>query len=131
MEMDKDRLVRQVSALIAAEPIPPGIKAILFGICEVGSRPQVYLSGSPEYDPDDDDWACLTDGSWLPKGRYLDLPSIAALPAADWEAVEQSCIDLVKSCREELAPLVGTAGGRPVAVGWDDGDLTAVFVAKQ
>jgi len=126
MHPDKAALLSQLSKLVVEEPIPPRIRAIFFGICEMQGCPQVYVSGSTTYDPDDADWACWTETSWIPRGRYLRLDTIGAMSPAEWQAVEQSCIDLLQSSQAELAPLLGP---RPVAAGWDEGDLTLVFGA--
>lgn len=65
-----------LSHVLSDEPPAENIKAFWFGLFNPVIAGQtscdLYLSGSVEFDPEDEthDWACWTDESYLPNGRY-------------------------------------------------------------
>ena len=64
-------------------------------------------------------------------GRYLQLPGLATMDPKQWRAVLDHCASLLASCSDELSALLGNEKGRPVALGWDDGDVRTLFVARR
>lgn len=133
---DGEALVRQLSEIVHSDPPGNDIVAIYFGLFEqevpgnIGQTPQLYVIGSAVFDPEDSDWACVDDNSWTPAERYFSLPGLAQMDASDWEAVENACADLLTGRQAQISALLGTANGRPVALGWDDGDPVVVFTAR-
>ena len=135
MTLDQEAFITQVERAISVDPLPLTTKAIFIGIFSQAVNdmvfPKVYLSGSPEFDPDDESWACLQEGSWDPRLKYLNLPTISSISDEEWERVLYEVTQLVMASRMDLTRLLGNAEGRPVAVGWDGGDVHILFVAKK
>lgn len=55
-----------------SSPPPDDVVAYNFGIFESEGGYILYLVGSREYDPDDDDWACHED--YVPVEKYFEPP---------------------------------------------------------
>ena len=103
-------------------PPPVGIVALNIGIFETPNGYTIYLTGSTEYDPDNDDWACREDYS--PKERYFELPS-EFTSGKDWKEVEEDLKLLIRNIlsSDQFANNV-LAKTEVFAVGFDDCDLT-------
>ena len=134
LETENQSLLHQLEALIQESPLPASIVAIYFGLFESagdeGSFPQLYVIGTTEYDPDDEDWACIDDGAWAPEGRYLEVGRLRAMDPENFEGIHEYCRDLLLSVESQLTRLFGKPQGRPVALGWDDGDIETLFTAR-
>ena len=105
-----------------SSPPADGIVALNIGIFETPNGYTIYLTGSTEYDPDNDDWACREDYS--PKERYFELPS-EFTSGKDWKEVEEDLKLLIRNIlsSDQFANNV-LAKTEVFAVGFDDGDLT-------
>lgn len=108
--------------LVLAPELPEGIRAFCFNLYEDAEDSHLFafqLIGAPDYDPNIPDWACeelYTTGEYLFLHRSL-----------TWESCLEEGEALVKSYltlglrREKLL------AARAVAIGFVDGDLTAVY----
>jgi len=101
-----------------------GIEACNFGIFESTDGYTIYLTGSKEYDPEDDDWSTQID--YEPTNKYLLVPT-GLTEHLDWmgvlELVENSLTAYVNSdtfANSELANIT------VITTGFDDGDLTRI-----
>jgi len=107
-----------------SRPKPQGIAAYNFGIFESESGYVVYLVGSKEYDPEDDDWACNED--YLPREKYFGLPK-SFTGRRRWPGVQREVARLVsqfiKSPAFEKSLL---ARASAITVGFDDSELQRV-----
>ncbi len=70
------------------------IKAINFGILQTEESYSIYLIGSVEYDPNDDDWACNED--FIPDEKYFALTKQEIIDK-DWTMVQDMIINVIKS----------------------------------
>jgi hypothetical protein len=107
-----------------SSPPPAGIAAYNFGLFESKDGYVAYLTGSREYDPEDDDWACRQD--FVPAEKYFDLRDAFDAGAA-WGEVLQIVVGMVKRFVES-PEFSGSflSGASAVTVGFDDGDLERV-----
>ena len=97
-----------------------GIVALYFGIYETEAGYCLYLTGSKEYDADDDDWACSVD--FEPKGNYLSIDS-----TMDWEQFLNTVSVIIEECVNEL--LISRPklfSNKIIAVGFDDGQIIRI-----
>ena len=107
-----------------SSPPPEGIAAYNFGLFESEGGYVAYLTGSREYDPEEDDWACRED--YVPAEKYFELRDLCAA-GADWREAQHEVADMVK--RFVQSPDSSGSflcGASAVAVGFDDGDLERV-----
>ena len=103
-------------------PPPDGIVALNIGIFETPNGYTIYLTGSTEYDPDDDDWACREDYS--PKERYFELP-LEFTSGKEWREVEKDLRLLIQSIlSSDQFANNALANTEVFAIGFDDGGLT-------
>ena len=103
-------------------PPPVGIVALNIGIFETPNGYTIYLTGSTEYDPNNDDWACREDYS--PKERYFELPR-EFTDGKDWQEVEKDLQELIRNIlSSDQFANNALAKTEIFAVGFDDGDLT-------
>ena len=107
-----------------SSPPPGGMVAYNFGLFESTEGYMAYLTGSREYDPEDDGWACRED--YVPDEKYFDL-SEAFDTGANWREVLPNVVGMVKRFVES-PEVAGTflSGASAVTVGFDDGDLERV-----
>jgi hypothetical protein len=107
-----------------SSPPPEGIAAYNFGLFESEGGYVAYLTGSREYDPEDDDWACRED--YTPAERYVDLRG-AFDEGATWREVQHGVVGMIKRFVEspEFSDSF-LSGASAVTVGFDDGDLERV-----
>lgn len=135
LSADAPMLLAQLNTIVAAEPPPPVIQAVCFGLFEQAvpgkEKPvtTLYISGSP-VSTDDPDWACWDEDSWLPKNRYFSLPELSKKDPSDWEEIQDAVADVLRANETEISSALGTPDGRWIAVGWDDGDPELLFAAK-
>ena len=103
-------------------PPPDEIVALNIGIFESPNGFTIYLTGSTQYDVDNDDWACRED--YAPKDRYFELPS-EFTNGKDWQEVEKDLKLLIRNIlsSDQFANNI-LARPEVFAIGFDDGDLT-------
>lgn len=106
------------------ESIPTAIKALYFGLFETEDGYGISLTGSCQYDEDDDDWACNID--YRPTQQYLLLNDMES-KGLDWNtflnAVAETISSFLHQCSKEKSyPF----GGKIIAVGFDDGELVKI-----
>ena len=107
-----------------SSPPPDDIAAHYFGLFESDGGYTAYLSGSREYDPGDDDWACRED--YVPAEKYFVLRE-GFTAGTDWREVQRAVVGLVRRFIESPGSSGSfLAGASAVAVGFDDGDLERV-----
>jgi hypothetical protein len=142
-EKDVKRLGGWFRSLLISEPPPGNINAFWFGLftaCKEDGKEtfSLYVIGSTSYDSSDDsgDWACITNESFVPKGRYAKskiLSEIYELVSKD-EAVKEIgeyvlCLGYaglaIKEITRGIEPrlLFGLRDSRAIAVGFDEGDF--------
>ncbi len=135
LSADAPQLIAQLKAVVAAEPPPPAIHAVCFGLFERAvpgiDEPQtaLYVSGST-ISIEDPDWACWDENSWLPQDRYFSLPELSKRDPSEWEEIQNAVAEILRANELQIATLIGTPEGRWIAVGWDDGDPELLFAAK-
>lgn len=99
---------------------PRKIKAINIGLFEGEKGYQAYLTGSYDYDPEDDDWACNED--YVPEQKYLELPDSHGL---EWEVIQNTVSEYISEIIEESSDTILNHVS-VVTVGFDDGDLIRI-----
>ena len=105
-------------------PPAKNIAAYNFGIFESESGYTVYLVGSREYDPDDDDWACNAD--YAPSEKYFELPE-SYTGRKRWQGVQREVVRLVKRFLESPESEGSfLRAATAITVGFDDGSLERV-----
>lgn len=140
-EDDQKLLRKWLVEVLTDEPPPEWIKAFWFGLADRaidngGTTCCLYVSGSTEYDPQDQafDWA--SDPEYFPDRRYAPSRVLDAicqrLSSANPEARQlaryvlclgYAALAVREVCNSiEAGLLVGEAGPRAVAVGFDAGD---------
>ena len=100
--------------------VPANVIAFNFNLYEKSDTEfDLQCIGSPEYDPDDSDWAC---NEIFSSGEDL-----CPLTAADWEACLEKAVEYLKKylLSGQYAALL--SGAKAVTVGFVDGDLEVVF----
>jgi hypothetical protein len=112
-----------LTSLLQSEAPDDDIIAYYFGIFETPEGYSIYLTGSAEYDADDDDWATNTD--FEPEDNYCTLPE--AYKEMDWEEVQDKIVTLLKDFTATAAFNHSyLAKARAIAAGFDDGDLVLI-----
>ena len=116
--------VNWLNRVSQSSPPPNNVVAYNFGIFESESGYILYLIGSREYDPDDDDWACSED--YVPVEKYFMLPKNLA-DGRDWQGVQREVVRIINrfiespECKESFL-----AHASAITAGFDDGDLYRV-----
>jgi hypothetical protein len=139
-DADVAALQHWLGHLFTEEPPAPNVRTFWFGLYqaedEEGPTYMLYLSGSVEdYTPDSLDWACWTEETYLPEGRYADsriLPSLFRAVQVEPDAVllAEYALCLGYACLaipaifNSLAPelVLKEAESRTVVTGFDEGD---------
>lgn len=107
-----------------SSPPPASIVAYNVGLFESTGGYMAYLTGSREYDPVDDDWACRED--YTPAERYFDLSGAFKVGAA-YRKVRGEVAGMLKRFVESPESSgFFLSGASAVTVGFDDGDLERV-----
>ncbi len=106
------------------EIVPENIQALNFGIFESENGYTVYLTGSMEYDNEDDDWACNED--FVPNNRYLEFNG-EEISNLDWEDFQNLMVESLKSIisSKEISEYK-ILNVDNIAIGFDDGELVKV-----
>lgn len=107
--------------IVESETIPADIKGINFGLFEQeGGGYCLYMIGSKEYDPDDDDWAC--DEDYQPVNKYFPL-SADSVSAMNWQDALNHVFAALKNIFTNDPAIINFFGDRAITTGFDDGDL--------
>lgn len=139
-EQDSKNLHHWLQTLNAIEPPPAAIVAFWFGLFNTGSENtetgcELYVAGSPQFDPNTAEWAVWNAGTYLPQGRYAASEVLPAIFAAclenDVAEIGEYVLCLgyaaltVKSIWPQLPSTLrlGEHGPRAVVVGFDEGDF--------
>jgi hypothetical protein len=113
-----------IATISLSSPPPMNIAAFNIGLFETPDGYKAYLTGSKDYDPNDDDWACQEDYS--PEQRYFELPPDFIF-GKDWQEIEEGMVEMVKKflvSAEGSENIFSTS--QVVTVGFDDGVLIRV-----
>ncbi|HYG35271.1 MAG TPA: hypothetical protein VEC99_10830 [Clostridia bacterium] len=140
LDLELDRFSRWFLALLRSDPLPPGIRALNFGLFESESGFRLYVTGAHTYNRKDSEWACAID--WWPEGQYAPLDGLARLdkslrtarskPVAGvetWVIAQAIAILLIKAFFERHSHEVRKMLGKKtlfIASGFDEGDLYAI-----
>jgi hypothetical protein len=129
-----DHFGRWLLGVLRAEPLPPSIRALNFGLFEGKSGCQLYVTGANRYSKQDSDWACAND--WWPEDRYAPVEGLSQLcgrlnktETQSWVVAQAIVIVLIKSFFEKHAGELERVFGKRkvfVASGFDGGDLYAI-----
>lgn len=106
------------------ETVPENIQALNFGIYESENGYTVYLTGSMEYDIEDDDWACNED--FVPNNRYLEFDQ-EEICKLDWEDFQEYMVESLKNIisLKDISEYK-ILNVENIATGFDDGELVKV-----
>lgn len=101
--------------------LPDNIKGYNFNLYENSEDGvfDVQLIGAPEYDPDDDDWAC--------EEIFSTKENVFYLSAQDWEECQKICVQLVDTYLKTGKYAEILKKSEAVTVGFVDGELEVVF----
>lgn len=120
----RTRIHDWLNAIDSKENIPSEITAFNIGIFEQEEGYCIYLTGSENYDADDDDWAC--DADFEPADKYLAL-SGTEIKAMEWQEFQDMIVKIVSDYLGTSANAsTSVFAGRVVTVGFDDGQLVRV-----
>jgi hypothetical protein len=106
------------------EIVPENIQALNFGIFESENGYTIYLTGSTEYDIEDDDWACNND--FVPNNKYLEF-SQREIISIDWKEflnlIAESLNNIIKSKESSKYKILNVDN---ITTGFDAGELVKV-----
>jgi hypothetical protein len=143
-EQDVDHQYKWFQDLLVTEPPPDNIEAFWFGLFTQPLKNgkvicTLYVIGSPVFNMDDDtgDWACITNESYVPKGRFATsaiLQEIYLLVTQGGKATKEvgeyvlclgyACLTVKAICQTMNRKLLfGERASRFVAIGFDEGDF--------
>src|SRR5712692_1087276 len=98
------------------------IVAFNIGLFESEEGYTAYLSGSKDYDANNDDWACNED--FVPHNKYFKLRKSSG---KEWQQLESEVVDEVKDfLLSETAKKSFFTNAKAITVGFDDGELVKV-----
>jgi hypothetical protein len=116
--MRNDSISNWINEITKEGPLPPHCKAILIGLFEGEKDYVIYFSGSVEFDPEDDDWACQDENDYEPKNKY----HYSGVPTTEnWEVFQASVIESIRTIRQNANTILNQT--KNIAVGFDSGDL--------
>jgi hypothetical protein len=133
-----------LEGVLTAEPPGEEIVALWFGlfnpVLDGEDSCSLYISGSTWFDPEDQDWPCWRDDSYIPQGRYahsLLLHHIYRIVQQDegdvpWIGECILCLGyawlaIIELCKTIPPSLwLGSRDGRVIAVGFDSGHVNLV-----
>jgi shikimate kinase len=106
--------------------VPASVRAFSFNLCEFEDNSSpfgVELIGSPDFDMEDNDWAC--DEAWEATPRMLRIP--VAFSSSSWETCLAAMKRLIVAAIDDdgAGQVLKTREG--IAVGFIDGDLDVVW----
>lgn len=117
----ENKIIEWVKGMEATEQIPEEIEALNFGIYETEDGFCLYLTGSENYDAEDDDWACDQDYE-----TDSDNLAITNADGMEWEQFLDKVAGILKSYFSQISassPFIG----KIITTGFDDGDLVRVL----
>ena len=116
--MSKETISNWINEITKEGPLPSHCKAILIGLFEGEKDYVIYFSGSADFDPEDDDWACEDANDYGPNNKYhySDVPTTES-----WEVFQASVIESIKTIRENGNTILNQTNN--LAVGFDSGNL--------
>jgi len=98
----------------------PDVVALNIGLFQSENGYQAYITGSNEYDPEDDDWACNED--FVPTIKYIDLPCSHAV---NWEVLQSDVVNIITGLlSSNTATILNHVPN--ITVGFDDAELVRV-----
>jgi len=98
----------------------PDVVALNIGLFQSENGYQAYITGSNEYDPEDDDWACNED--FVPTIKYIDLPCSQAV---NWEVLQSDVVNIITGLlSSNTATILNHVP--TITVGFDDAELVRV-----
>jgi hypothetical protein len=126
LEISYQQFEDWLNQLFENEKVQSEIIAFNFGLFESKDKIQLYISGSTEWDLNDDDWACNND--YFPEGRY---PNIDIYKKLNEICGEDLTLGLFLSLSTTIlfanTYLLTNASKFPnninLSTGFDDGDL--------
>lgn len=113
-----------INKLNQTENIETEITAFNFGLFETTDGYSIYLIGSKNYDPTDDDWATNVD--FEPKDKYLHF-DIDLVIDKDWEELLKISVELIEkyvSSDDFKTSILKNA--MAITTGFDGGDLQRI-----
>jgi len=112
-----------VNQIIETEKPSKKIKGYYFGLFETSDKEyMMYLSGSKEFDVDDDDWACNND--FEPKEKYLPLPQYKGFV---WEETLNQTIKILQEfTTTDIYKNSFFAKAQGISTGFDGGDVVLI-----
>ena len=117
--MSKESISNWINDITKEGLLPSHCKAILIGLFEGEKDYVIYFSGSADFDPEDDDWACDDANDYGPKAKY----HYSGIPITEsWEVFQASVIASIIKIRAEGNTIRNQTNN--LAVGFDSGDLT-------
>ena len=85
--MSTESISNWINEITKEGPLPSHCNAILIGLFEGEKDYVVYFFGSADYDPEDDDWACVDANDYEPKNKY----HYTGVPTTEnWEVFQAS-----------------------------------------
>lgn len=130
--------------LLAAEPLPKEVKGLWFGVYNPIVDGEMscgfYLTGpTTEFNREEHDWACWTDETYIPEGRYAPSAALHTLYRAthrmhEFDVVTEYLLCLGYVCLAardalqhlDLLPQPCDLMKMPVVVGFDEGDYIVI-----
>jgi hypothetical protein len=114
-----------IKEIDSTNPDTENVKAYNFGLFESEKGYSVYLTGSNQYDEDDDDWACNED--FVPNQKYFELPDYF-IEGKNWDKIQRDFAEVIRKFIESDSFRNSfLAKAEAITVGFDDGDLERVF----
>lgn len=116
--------IQWISKLNRTEKVDTDIIAFNFGLFETTDGYSIYLIGSKNYDPADDDWATNID--FEPKDKYLHLDTDLVIDK-DWQEILKLSFDLIKKYvnSDDFKNSI-FKNATAITTGFDDGDLQRI-----
>jgi len=112
-----------IKIIINTEQPSKEIIGYYFGIFDSGEKKYIlYLSGSKEFDSEDDDWACNDD--YTPKDKYFCLNQYQNF---GWEDVLNNVVEILQNfIKSDLYYNSFFAKAKGIATGFDGGDIVLI-----
>jgi len=102
-------------------PLPASCKAIYIGLFEGEKEYQIYFIGSCKFDSENEDWACISDGDYIPKNKYL---SSGVPTSSDWAEFDNQVVSIIKDLKSSGDTILNTV--KNIGVGFDSGNISII-----
>lgn len=118
-----------ILSIEAENNLPDDTEGLYFGIFEEGTTGNymLYLVGSNNYDKDDNDWACMSNQTFIPENMYC--PILPISPSDDWETDLNIIIDCLKTIIGET-PALRLWQVPVITAGFDEGELEIIHTSR-